>query len=194
MHIKLRWNGPQNGADDTSCNLFGPKAQPVPLQRLPLSQFLSWPGLLGQGHVESKNVAERRRWRWGGKCVKTILCKCFSCSCFKCVCPADPAEEQKKKTWKKATGAPTSTAKDVAGFGCLHCVCSFGILFKMDYAACEKSTKTKRKQTHKEHLILLKNTSQKNMFNEITLNKHNKCNQNKITSFALFRYVNYLHL
>lgn len=110
--LNLPWNGPQNGpSDDTSCNLFGPKlrlwALSPPSYHCSLSLSPSLPHLclvLGQGRKR-----RRKRERWGGKCVKTILCKCFSCSCFKCVLPLrsrpkwqrSQQEQQQQQQWKK---------------------------------------------------------------------------------------------
>lgn len=54
-----------------------------PSPPFPLFPFQHLCLVLGQGRKRGR----RQRERWGGKCVKTILCKCFSCSCFKCVLP-----------------------------------------------------------------------------------------------------------
>lgn len=55
----------------------------LPFPSFPLFPFQHLCLVLGQGRKRRR----RQRERWGGKCVKTILCKCFSCSCFKCVLP-----------------------------------------------------------------------------------------------------------
>lgn len=114
--------------DDTSCNLFGPKAQRAGAQLHPSQPFPTSPSPAAALPSSRSGPATTR---WGGKCVKTILCKCFSCSCFKCVfaCPIyhskwqwpqqeQPEKQQQKKEREQQIRSRRWRQRISAGFGC----------------------------------------------------------------------------